>query len=377
MDKTRIKFERTLDQLRNPDAGFTAEAIYSLSDLYGEHLTQFRALWPTMSDERRENLITRLVETAETNFDLDFSTILYMALDDAAAGVRRAAVDGIMEDSPIRVIERLLVMAQSDSSNEVRAAALQTLGTFILLGEFGKLPDTLNDRLQEAVLAIHSNPKEPLDVRRRALEAISNCGREGVLDLIRTAYYTRDMAMRVSAVYAMGRSCDDVWAPQVIEELSSDNAEMRYEAVRAAGELELKRALPRLVELAYDEDREIQEAAVWSLGEIGGKAALNALERLADLAEEREDDDLAEAVHEAQDAAQLANDSILPLFDFNELDDEDEDEDEFDEDDEYDEDELAYFRGEDGGDLDDEDDDFDGYENREEGEDQYGGDYRY
>ncbi len=376
MDKTRIKFERTLDLLRNPDAGLTAEAIYSLSDLYGEHLNQFRALWPTLSDERREDLIVRLVETAEMNFDLDFSTILYMALDDAAAGVRRAAVDGIMEDSPISVIERLLVMAQSDTSNEVRAAALQALGAFILLGEFGKLPETLNDRLQDVVLAIHSNPKEPLDVRRRALEAISNCGREGVLDLIRTAYYTKDQAMRVSAVYAMGRSCDDVWAPQVIEELSSDDAEMRFEAVRAAGELELKRALPRLVELAYEEDREIQEAAVWSLGEIGGKAALNALERLAELAEEREDDDLAEAVHEAQDAAQLAGDSILPLFDFNELDDYDE-EDEFDDEEEYDEEELAYFLSEDGGDLDDEDDDFDGYENREEGEDQYGGDYRY
>jgi HEAT repeat protein len=162
---------------------------------------------------------------------------------------------------------------------------------------------------------------ESLDVRRRALEAIANCGRAGVQERIREAYYADDLPMRASAVFAMGRSCDERWAPQVLEELASDYPEMRYEAARAAGELELRRALPQLIELAYEDDRQIQEVAIWSLGEIGGSAARGALTELAALAEEVNDNELLDAIAEAQANATLADDDMLPLFDFSYYDD--------------------------------------------------------
>jgi HEAT repeat protein len=270
------------------------------------------------------------------NFDLDFSTIITLALDDPDADVRRAAVDGVLEDCPPRVIERLMAMAQDDANAEVRAAAAGALGQFILLGELGKLPERLAVRLQDTALALHRNPNEDLNVRRRALEAIANCGREGVPELIREAYYHDNLMMRVSAVFAMGRSCDDVWAPQVLEELSSEYPEMLYEATRAAGELELRKALARLAELAGEEDREIQEMAIWSLGEIGGKAALNILENLAVLAVENEDDDLADAIEEAQSAASFSGEDLFPLFDLADL----EDDDDLDEEDKFDDEDL-------------------------------------
>jgi hypothetical protein len=95
---------------------------------------------------------------------------------------------------------------------------------------------------------------------------------------------------------------------------------MRYEAARAAGELELKPALQRLAELAYEDDIEIQEMAIWALGEIGGKAANQVLSSLAELAEVTDDSELADAVAEAQAAAVLAGEDVLPLFEFNEAD---------------------------------------------------------
>lgn len=329
---TEAQFQRALDILRDPDAPFTAEMIYSLTDLYGERLTAFRELWEQLSTERRRNLVKRLVETAETNFELDFSAIIHPALNDADYEVRRTALEGVLEDSPPRIIERIMVMAQEDQFAAVRAAAASALGQFVLQGEFGKLPRSLNVRLQDTVLALHRNFDEDPDVRRRALEAIANCGHESVTDLIREAYYADDFMMRVSAVFAMGRTCDEVWEPQILEELTNPEPAMRYEAARAAGELELRRALPRLADLVYEDDREIQEAAIWALGEIGGSAANNILTELSVLAEETDDDELATAVEEAQAAASLVADDMLPLLDFSDydLDLDEEDDDDFD-----------------------------------------------
>jgi HEAT repeat protein len=171
------------------------------------------------------------------------------------------------------------------------------------------------------ILALHNDTDEPLDVRRRALEAIGNCGREGVSELILKAYRADELLMRVSALFAMGRSCDDVWLPHIVAELSSDYPEMRYEAARAAGELELRPALARLTEIAFEDDREIQEMAIWSLGEIGGKEANRALTQLAALADDTDDDVLADAIAEAQSVATLSGSDLLPLFDFSDFDD--------------------------------------------------------
>lgn len=356
---TQLKFERALALLRDSDASFTAEAVYSLSDLAGNQLADFKALWPDLTLERRRDLLLHLVEIAETNFELDFSAIVHFALADPDADVRRIAVEGVLEDSGLDTVERVLALALHDPFSEVRATAARALGQFVLQGELGKLPEAFNLRLQDAVLALYNDLDEDLDVRRRALEAISNCGREGVKEMIREAYDTDELPMRVSAVYAMGRSCDDIWTPQILDELSSDDPELRFEAARAAGELELQKALPRLIELAYEDDREIQEAAIWSLGEIGGSTSRKVLSELAALADDLGDDELADAVAEAQSMATMAGQDLLPLFDFSDYEDED-----------LDDLDLAAY-GE------DEDDDYDGDEDENDGAwDTYEDEYR-
>ncbi len=316
--EANARFQRTVAILRDPEAHVTAEAIYSLSDLYGERLETFRSTWPEIPVERRRKLITRLVETAETNFELDFSAIIHAALHDDDGEVRLTAIEGVLEESPHNIVERLISLAQDDPLAQVRAGATKALGVFVLHGELGKLPQALNTRLQDAMWALYTDFKEDLDVRRRALEALGNCGKEGVQDLIHEAYYADELLMRVSAIFAMGRSCDAMWQPMILDELMSEYPEMRYEAARAAGELELRPALSQLAELAYEEDREIQEMAIWALGEIGGDEAVRILDELAALAEESDDEELAEAVEEAQSAAVLGGKDNLPLFDFSE-----------------------------------------------------------
>ncbi len=351
----QARFERALAIVQDPDASFTAESIYALSDLAGEQLRAFRAIWPELPVERRRQLILRLVDTAETNFELDFSSIIVPAIDDPDVEVRKAAIEGILEDSPTRVIERLMVIARDDPFSEVRAAAARALGQFVLKGELGNLPADLNTRLQDTVLALYRDPNEALDVRRRALEAAGNCSRAGVADLIREGYFADELPMRLSAVFAMGRSCDDAWQPEILAELESEYPAMRYEAARAAGEIELRAALPRLANLAFEDDRQIQEMAIWALGEIGGRVANQVLTQLAALADETGDDELAAAVEEAQGAALLAGDDeddALPMFDFDLPDEDDLLADELDE--EFDDDALLSLD-----ELDEDDEDLD------------------
>lgn len=354
-----IDFTQTLEQL-SADAPLTAEAIYSLSDLVDQNWADFQVVWPNLPAERRRHLIDRLVDTAETNFELDFGPIVHLALADSDLEVRLRAIEGVLEESGLPTVRRLLTLAQEDTFSEVRAAAAQALGAFVLQGELGKLPERFSRELQDTILALYNNLDEDLDVRRRALEAISNCGHTSVPELIREAYYADELPMRASAIFAMGRSCDEGWQPQILEELGSEYPELRYEAARAAGELELRKALPRLIELAYEGDREIQEVAIWALGEIGGQLARKALDQLAAQAEQEGDDILLEAIQDAQSIAALAGESMLPLLDFggldgrdpgdfseldsldalDALDDEDEDdEDEFD----FDEDFAGYY----------------------------------
>ncbi len=112
------------------------------------------------------------------------------------------------------------------------------------------------------------------------------------------AYYDDEEKMRVSAIFAMGRSADPLWCEMVIAELDNPNPEMRYEAARACGELEASAALSALIYLIEaDPDPEVQGMAIWALGRIGGKEARRVLEACCEI----ENEALRQAAEEALD----------------------------------------------------------------------------
>jgi HEAT repeat protein len=95
---------------------------------------------------------------------------------------------------------------------------------------------------------------------------------------------------------------------------------MRFEAVRAAGELELTDMASSLAELAEDEDQQVSEAAIWSLGQVGGEVARQALTQLLDQAE---DEDMRDFIDEAMENLELTNDvAEFALLEFGPDDDE-------------------------------------------------------
>lgn len=297
----------TLDALKQGEDGkLNATIFYGLSDLAEAEVERVKLVWKNLIPSYRRRIVRRMVDVSETDFEMDYRAMGMLTLEDDDPGVREASIELLWEDESLELMRRLISIAQQDESREVRAAAASALGRFILLGELGDLPESETEQAQDAAVRLLTDPQEDVDVRRRALEAIANSSHTIVDGAIREAYASSDQRMRVSALFAMGRTCDDQWGDVVVRELEGDNAEMRYEAARAAGELELRAAVPQLVKLAVDgKDREIREMAIWSLGEIGGRDAMKALNLLVRKARSDGDDELLEALEDAIASASL------------------------------------------------------------------------
>jgi len=276
-----------------------AGIYYGLSDLESAALDIFEPAWHKLSVDYKRKLVSELVEASEANFDLNFDTLAYIALNDEDAGVRSGAIDLLWADESTYLLSRLLDLAENDDSPEVRASATSEIGRFILLGEYGDIPDADAIKAQDVAIGLLNDSSEDIQVRRRALEAISNSSLDFVPEAIEEAYQSDEHLMRVSAIFAMGRSYDPRWNETVLREMRNDDPEIRYEAARAAGELEISEAVTLLGKLAVADEREIKQVAIWSLGEIGGNHATRLLTALAEDAEEAEDEDLREAIEDA------------------------------------------------------------------------------
>lgn len=297
-------FQNLIDNLRDVDEPLRSAIVYRLSNATAEDMAELQAAWQGVPAARRQLLLSRLLDLSEVNFEVDFTAVALFALEDEDDDVRRIAVEALWENQEAPTMRHLLRLLQQDPSAGVREAAARSLGRFVLAGELDEFPRALADEVELALLEVWQEPGELPDVRRRALESISYSGREEVPSLIEEALENQELKMQASAVFAMGRSCDERWENHVLNALYHPEAELRFEAARAAGELFLSGAVRRLIEMLYEDDREIQQAAIWSLGEIGGEQAKRALMDFAD--DEDLDPDMMEAVEDAVNTAVLS-----------------------------------------------------------------------
>jgi len=292
---------------KQEDVRTSVSLLHGLSGLISADMTTLQPVLDELPANYRRNLMRDLIKFSELNIEMDYRTLGIVGISDPDPGVREAAIELLWEDESLEVMNLLVAVVRHDVEPEVRAAAATGLGRYILLGELGDLPEDETGAAQTAVVAMLQDPYEFVAAQRRALEAIANCSHPIVPTAIDEAYHGTNHEMRVSAVYAMGRSYDSRWHDIVLEEVDSTDPELCYEAARAAGELELVEAVPKLGHLVLDHDREIVEVAVWSLGEIGGKEAVRILEALSEKAEEEEDEGLIDAVDDALGNATLAD----------------------------------------------------------------------
>lgn len=264
------------------------QLLHNLSDLTEAELKQIEAAAAHYSPQRRLELLQALVQLAEDHIDYDFRPIFTWALEDADPRIRTLAIEGLWEDEHTHLVNRYLQLL-GDEDEMVRATAAMALGRFIQLGELGEIPSSYADRAAEALWEIYHTPREAVDVRRRALEGLSTSSKAGVHRLIEGARHDKNPLMRASAFYAMGRSADQRWIPYLLPELNEENPALRFEVVRALGELASKAAIdPLILMLDTEHDSEVRMAILEALGQIGGDKAKKALQMAVESEDETE-----------------------------------------------------------------------------------------
>jgi HEAT repeat protein len=269
--------------------------LADISDLSRSEVAVFQAAWRDLHPARRLELISAMVEQAETNIHLIFHAALRACLTDDDAQVRRLAIEGLWEDERVNLVAPLAEILGHDTSADVRAAAATSLGRFVLLGVLGDIAERPAQEAEDALHAAWRRSGEPVAVRRRVLESLSYTDTPDLHAMVNDAYYSDDALMRQSAIFAMGRSANPRWNKSVLAELNAPDAAMRFEAAEAAGEMAIRAAVQPLIHRLDDTDEDVREAAALALGKIGGPAARRALEMLVAGDDER----LAEAATEA------------------------------------------------------------------------------
>jgi HEAT repeat protein len=292
--KATVSFEEALAAL-DAQAVPTSRQLRALSNLDSDQLAELQSAWPHLSAPRRAYLAEKMREMAEEDVALDFTPVFHFAFTDVDEGVRLSSVEGLWEDETPSLIDPLVVLLRSDPSPLVRAASATALGRFLLLGEMERISRTRRDQAYSALMgAILTSTPESV-VYQHALESLAYTSNEEVERLIREAYASENMALRVSAVFAMGRSNDKQYSNLVRKELTSVLPAMRAEAARACGELEVAEAIAELSRLIDDTDMDVTTAALIALGQIGGDEARHLLEHAA----ASDDEEIAETAEEA------------------------------------------------------------------------------
>lgn len=234
-------------------------------------------------------------------------------LTDADPEVRSLAIKGLWDYPDPALIDPLMDMAKNDPEEQVCNRAIMALGRYVYEGEmadydfdWGSLEEVMReDELLEAdyqrvvafLVDIVRDPSAPADAQRFAIEALGFSSDPEIADLLEQAYHSPHPDMKVSALFAMGRSGLMRWNSYILAELDSPDPRLQFEAVRAAGELFLDEATPALLHLARTAtDENVRHEVIWALGHM---ASLEAWQFLDDITNDPMEDTETRQVAEA------------------------------------------------------------------------------
>ncbi|MGD9364356.1 MAG: hypothetical protein PVH87_01585 [Desulfobacteraceae bacterium] len=202
------------------------------------------------------------------------------------------------------LVDALLSIIQGDDeSAELRGRAAISLGPILEHGDIDGFDDPddvpisegMFRKIQETLRRLYLDAAVPKNVRRWILEASVRAPREWHQDAVREAYAGDDEDWRLTAVFSMRwvRGFDN----QILEALESDNQDIHYQAVCAAGSWEVDAAWPHISRLvsAPGTDKPLLLAAIDAVVGIRPQEAGMILVDLI----HSDDEEIVEATHEA------------------------------------------------------------------------------
>ena len=263
--------------IANESEPLSEAPFHEASDPTPSEVVEFDLFLSTLDVVERRVVVTTMVEQAEENLELDFTSIFRHLLKDEDDHLVQLGIEGLWEQEDRWLVAELVDLLRSERGARVRAASAVALGRFPLLALEGKISPQDSALIYRVLMDFLEDEIEDLEVRRRCLEAAAPFNTEEVRDYIRWAFDEEDQDLRSSSIYAMGRTGELTWLPALLQELESSDAAVRYETAHACGELADQQATPHLIELLRDEDPEVRLASIAALGKIGGTEARRAL----------------------------------------------------------------------------------------------------
>lgn len=207
------------------------------------------------------------------------------------------------------------LVGDPDEPDALRARAAIALGPileYLDLGEFdAPYPDNpcseaTARRIRKELRNLYHDAGVPRDVRRRILEASVRAPDDWHPEAVRTRWASGEQPWRVTAVFCMGYVAG--FEDEIMEALGSDDPELRFEAVRAAGGRGLDPAWREILDLLESRTtpRNLLLAAIDAAESLGhGEDDLDiALGELMD----SDDDEIADAAAEVLEMRELWND---------------------------------------------------------------------
>jgi len=313
-----IEFVEVLRALLDLDNPFPARFLPRLSDLENPELEFLKETWSKIPLWRKRALMEDIEELCKDDYLVSYESLGVFAAEDEDALVRLHAVRTLWEFENKNLVPTFVRLLRNDPDVDVRAASASALGQYLYLGELDELPVKILKEIEVLLLDISQGNEEEA-VRRAALESLGFSSREEVPALIEAAFNSGEVGWRTSALFAMGRSRNELWNNLVLSMLNNNQPDLRLEAARAAGELEITQAVPILLELLDDPSDSIRDASIWSLSQIGGEGVRD---RLGMLFDEAEDDREIDYLESALDNLVFTEGmQLMPLFDLSESDD--------------------------------------------------------
>ncbi|MFW6174995.1 MAG: HEAT repeat domain-containing protein [Chloroflexota bacterium] len=254
--------------------------LAKLSGVSREEATELQDYWSYWPEGRVQEFFNRLNELVEEDVHMEFENIFFTGIDSKDSKTRALAATGLGESNHPSAVRRLTRLLRGDESEDVRVSAALSLGRFTPLAHEEKLTERQGCAIREALKEAFEDELETMEVRRRCLEAIAVFQDDVVEAFIEEAYEHEDLAMRQSAVHAMGRNCDEQWLDHVVPELDNFDPAVRYEATLALGQIGDESHIGDVSRMLDDEDLEVQVAAVMAIGYIGGQKATRTLRSL-------------------------------------------------------------------------------------------------
>lgn len=260
-----------ISELLDSEKPLSPSSLHFFSDISNKQLVEIKAIWEHISVNRRLQLLKDLENLLEIDTLVNFDKLGIFILSDPDDQVRCQAIRLLWENEEPNTCTLFCKILRGDTKEVVRAAAAYALGKFILLGELEEIPNKYFVEAEELLFNTYKQSEYEL-VKQKAFEALGYSERAEMKTIIQQAYAKDDNRWKTSVLIAMGRSADNSWEEHIIQHIHNPIVSIREEAIRAAGELELKATREILLELLEEEERdECWPTIIWALSKIGGE----------------------------------------------------------------------------------------------------------